>query len=107
MIAWESWTLQRVFHIASDIPDGTPDYAETVASNGYSFKKDHTTDNVLGVRLAHLCRNESGLDANILQEVVNGTNHMSRRVMFTMGELLFSEGSARRAAFPIEEVETN
>jgi len=48
MIAWEGWTLQRVFHIASDIPDGTPDCAETVASNGYSFKKDRTTDDVLG-----------------------------------------------------------
>ena len=53
----------------------------------------HFTDDVLGVRLAHLCCNESGLDANILQEVVNGTNHLGcqRRSMFTMGELLFSE----------------
>ncbi|KAN0071414.1 hypothetical protein V8E54_010845 [Elaphomyces granulatus] len=51
MIAWEGWTLRRVFHIASDIPDGTPDCAEMVASNG-------------------------GLDANILQEVVNRTNHL-------------------------------
>ena len=97
MIAWESWTLQRVFHIASDIPDGTPDYAETVASNGYSFKKDHTTDNVLGVRLAHLCRNESGLDANILQEVVNGTNHLgvSKKKHVHDGRVIVQRGGAR------------
>ena len=37
------WTLQRVLHIASDILDGTSDCAETVASNGYSFKKDRTS----------------------------------------------------------------
>ena len=43
MIAWEGWTLQSVFHIASDIPDGPPDCAETVASNGYSLKKDRTS----------------------------------------------------------------
>ena len=96
MIAWEGWTLQRVFHIGSDIPDGTPDYAETVASNGYSFKKDHTTDNVLGVRLAHLCRNESGLDANILQEAVNGTNHlgMSKEHVHD-GRVIVQRGGAR------------
>ena len=40
MITWKGWTLQRVFHIASDIPDGPPDCAEMVASNGCSFKKD-------------------------------------------------------------------
>jgi hypothetical protein len=66
IIGWEGWTLQRVFHIASDIPDGPPDCAETVASNGYSFKKDRTSDDVLGIQLAHLCRNESGLDAKRL-----------------------------------------
>jgi hypothetical protein len=30
-------------HIAPDNPDGPPDCAETVASNGYSFKKDRTS----------------------------------------------------------------
>jgi len=39
MIAWEGWTLQRVIHIASDTPDGPPDYAEMVASNGYSSRR--------------------------------------------------------------------
>ena len=48
------------------------------------------TDDVLGV---HLCCNESGLDANILQEVVNGTNHLdvSKKEHVHDGELLFSE----------------
>ena len=31
---------------------------------------------MLGVRFAHLCCKESGLDATILQEVVHGTNHL-------------------------------
>ena len=52
MIAWEGWTLQRVSHIASDIPDGTPDCAEKVASNGYSFKKDRTSLMMCWDRLA-------------------------------------------------------
>jgi len=31
MIAWGRLDFAEVFHIASDIPDGTPDCAETVA----------------------------------------------------------------------------
>jgi hypothetical protein len=71
MIAWEGWTLQRASHIASDIPDETPDCAETVEWVLLQ-EGSHFTDDVLGVRLAHLCCNESGLDANILQEVAMG-----------------------------------
>jgi hypothetical protein len=57
-------------------------------------------DDVLGVRLAHLCCNESGLDANILQEVVNGTNHLG-----VSKKEHVHDGRARRSAFRIEEVE--
>jgi hypothetical protein len=49
-----------------DIPDG-PDYAETVASNGYySFKKDHTSPMMCWASDSLICAAGSGLDAKRL-----------------------------------------
>jgi hypothetical protein len=93
MIAWESWALQRVFHIASDIPDGPPDCAETVASNGYCpFKKDRTSPMMCWASDSLICANEfeSGLDTNILKE-----GACSRWASYC----------SARSAFRIEEVE--
>jgi len=84
--------LCRVLSYRSGLPDGPPDCAETVASNGYSLKKIALHDDVFGVRFAHLCCKEKWSDV----EHIEWDNHLgvSRRSMFMMGDLC-SRGGAR------------
>ena len=55
------------------------------------------TEDVFGVQFAHLCCKESGLDVNILQEVVNGTNHLgvSKKKHVHDGRVIVQRGGAR------------